>query len=160
MKKGSRFAGMDAGRGRFAHGVPAETGTSAPQAEAVSDLHITAEGVPVEVRLAADGPYRCEYDDLHSGPELCARHGGLRGELPDPAGHDKALAFTGSASSGSLSMTGVEDFAVSAEISTSMVSVPIDWPAYDMLSFDSAHTSGNGAAKTHIDRISSSFVFE
>ena len=107
-------------------GCQAETGTSAPQAEAVSDLHITAEGVPVEVRLAADGPYRCEYDDLHSGPELCARHGGLRGELPDPAGHDKALAFTGSASSSSLSMAGIEDFAVSAEISTSMVSVPSD----------------------------------
>lgn len=85
---------------------------------------------------------------------------GSEGELPDPAGHDKALAFTGSASSGSLSMAGVEDFAVSAEISPSMVSVPSDWPAYDMLRFDSAHTSGNGAAKIHIDRISSSFVFE
>ena len=26
MKKGSRFAGMDAGRGRFAHGVPSGDG--------------------------------------------------------------------------------------------------------------------------------------
>ena len=57
-------------------------------------------------------------------------------------------------------MSNVNDFAVSAEISTSAVSAPNDWPVYDMLSPNYNYVSGNGAAKINIDITSSSFIFE
>lgn len=77
-----------------------------------------------------------------------------------PSDYNKMLNFTGNASSCSLSMSNINDFAVSAKISTSAVSVPSGWPVYDMLSSNYNYTGGNGAAKIHIDVTSSSFVFE
>ena len=77
-----------------------------------------------------------------------------------PSDYNKTLNYTGNASSCSLSINGINDFTVNAKISTSSVSVPNDWPAYDMLSSDYSYTSGNGAAEINIDVTSSSFVFE
>lgn len=77
-----------------------------------------------------------------------------------PSDYDKTLNFTGNASPCSLSMSGINDFAVSAKITTSTVSVPNSWPVYDMLSSNYHYTSGNGTAKINIDVTSSSFIFE
>lgn len=76
-----------------------------------------------------------------------------------PSDYNKTLNYTGNASSCSLSMGGVNDFAVSAKISTSAVLVPSGWPAYDMLRSEYSYTSGNGTAKINIDVTSSSFTF-
>ncbi len=76
-----------------------------------------------------------------------------------PSDYNKTLNYTGNTSSCSLSMGGVHDFAVNAKISTSSVSVPSSWPAYDMLSTSYDYTSGNGTSKINIDVTSSSFVF-
>lgn len=72
----------------------------------------------------------------------------------------KTLNVTENASSCSLFMSGLQDFAVSAKISTSAMAVPSGWPAYDMLSPDYRYTSKNGTAKINLDLTSSSFVFE
>lgn len=77
-----------------------------------------------------------------------------------PSDYDKTLNYTGNASSCSLSMGDIQDVAVTAKISTSSVSVPNGWPAYDMLSSDYSYTSGDGTAKINIDITSGSFVFE
>lgn len=58
------------------------------------------------------------------------------------------------------SMSNINDFAVSAKISTSAFSVPSGWPMYDMLSSNYNYTSGNGTAEINIDVTSSSFIFE
>ena len=186
---------------------------SAQPEETVDGLKITAEGVPVEVRFASDGQYRCEYDKNEYAvttttngstfeikvtdrkPEtnnddnvvvyiLDQSYGLITGVsegssliLPAinanitvtsnassvmaslPSDYNKTLNYTGNTSSCSLSMGGVHDFAVNAKISTSSVSVPSSWPAYDMLSTSYDYTSGNGTAKINIDVTSSSFVF-
>ena len=72
----------------------------------------------------------------------------------------KTLNVTGNASSCSLSMNGLQDFAVSAKISTSAMAVPSGWPAYDMLSPDYRYKSKNGTAKINLNLTSSSFAFE
>lgn len=74
--------------------------------------------------------------------------------------YNKVLNYTGNASSCSLFMSNVKDFAVSAKIFTSSVSVPNGWPVYDMLSSNYNYTSENGTAKINIDVTSSSFIFE
>lgn len=77
-----------------------------------------------------------------------------------PSDYDKTLNFTGNASSCTLSMSGIDDFAVSAKISTSAVTVLNGWPVYDMLSSNYTYTGGDGTAKINLDITSSSFVFE
>lgn len=182
----------------------------------VSDLKITAEGVPVEVRLASDGQYSYEYNkdeyavttttngstfeikvtditpEVRSGNQTnvvvyipdqsytlitgVSEGGSLI--LPAinaniivtsdassviialPFDYNKTLNYTGNASSCSLFMSNINDFAVSTKISTSTVSAPSDWPAYDVLSSNYNYTSGNGTAKINIDVTSSSFIFE
>lgn len=182
----------------------------------VSDLKITAEGVPVEVRLAGDGQYSCEYNkdeyavtattkgstfeikvtditpEMHSGNQtnvvvyipnksytlITGVSEGSSLILPAinanitvtsnassviitlPSDYNKTLNYTGNASSCSLSMSNINDFAVSTKISTSTVSVPSGWPAYDVLSSNYNYTDGNGTAKINIDVTSSSFIFE
>ena len=82
------------------------------------------------------------------------------GMLSLPSDYNHTFNYTGDASSCSLSMGGIQDFAVSAEISTSAVQVPDGWPAYDMLGSSYSYTSGSGTAKLNLDITSSSFVFE
>lgn len=191
-----------------------EAGADQPW-ETVSDLKITAEGVPVEVRLTGDGQYSYKYDkdeyavttaangstfeikvtdirpEVHSGDQTnvivyipdqsyALITGSAEGSsliLPAinanitvtsnassvvvnlPADYNKTLNYTGNASSCSLSMSDINDFAVSAKISTSAVSVPNSWPAYDVLSSNYNYTGGNGTAKINIDVTSSSFIF-
>lgn len=185
-----------------------------PPAQTAGSLKLTAEGVPVEVRLASDGNYRYEYDQAEYGVAT-AENGStleitvtdlrpetdngdnvviyipnqsyslvtavLRGSsvtLPPingnltvesnagslvaslPSGYSQMFQYTGNASSCSLSMGGVRDFAVSGKISTSAVSVPSGWPVYDMLSPSYSYTSGTGAAKINLDVTSSSFIFQ
>lgn len=185
-------------------------------AQAVSELKITAEGVPLEVRLSGDGQYRYEYNkdeyavttitngstfeikvtDIRPGVHSKNQTnviiwipnqsdtlitGILTGSsviLPAinvnisvtsigssviinlPSDYNKALNYAGDASSCSLSMNNINDFAVSAKISTSAVSVPSGWPMYDMLRSNYNYTRGNGTAEINIDVTSSSFVFE
>lgn len=202
----------------------AVTETSVPQTEneveanqpeqTVGDLKITAEGVPVEVRLASDGQYGYEYDKdeyavttTTNGLTFEIKVTDIRPEMdsgtnvvvyiPDqsyalitgvsegsslilpainvnitvisnassviinlPSDYNKELNYTGNASSCSLSMSNINDFAVSAKISTSAISVPNGWPVYDMLSPNYNYTGGNGTAKINIDVTSSSFIFE
>ena len=182
--------------------------------ETVTDLKITAEGVPVEVRLASNGQYRYEYGKDEYAVAASAIGSAFEIKVTDiepetgggtsvivyipdqsyalvtvdsegsslmlpainanitvtsnassvvlslPADYNKALNFTGNASFCSLSMSNVNDYAVSAEISTSAVSAPNDWPACDVLSSNYNYTTGNGTAKIQIDITSSSFIFE
>lgn len=190
-----------------------ETGTNQP-GETVSDLKITAENVPVEVRLTSNGQYRYEYNkdeytvttttngstfeikvtditpEIDSGNNVVVYipnqsytliTGISEGSsliLPAinvnitvtsnassviitlPSDYNKTLNYMGNVSSCSLSMSAINDFAVSAKISTSSVSVPSSWPAYDMLNSNYNYTGGNGAAKINIDVTNSSFIFE
>lgn len=192
-----------------------EIGTNQP-GETVSNLKITAEGVPVEVRLTGDGQYSYEYNkdvyavmtttngstfeikvtdirpEVHSGDQtnvvvyipnqsytlITGVSEGSSLILPAinanitvtsnassviitlPPDYNKTLNYTGNASSCSLFMSDNNDFAVSAKISTSAVSVPSNWPAYDMLSSNYNYTGGNGTAKINIDVTSGSFIFE
>lgn len=76
-----------------------------------------------------------------------------------PPDYNKTLNYTGSASSCSLSMGGMDDFAVSASSDASAVRVPEGWPAYDMLHSDYSYTRGSGAAKINIDVTGSAFIF-
>ena len=75
-----------------------------------------------------------------------------------PSDYNKTLNFAGNASSCLLSMSNINDFAVSAKVSASSVSVPNGWPVYDMLSSDYNYTDGNGTAKINIDVTGSSIV--
>lgn len=192
-----------------------ETGTNQP-GETVSDLKITAKGVPVEVRLTSDGQYSYEYNkdeyavttttngstfeikvtdirsEVHSGNQtnvvvyipnqnytlITGISEGSSLILPAinanitvtsnvssviinlPSDYNKALNYTGNASLCSLSMSDINDFAVSARISTSSVLVPSSWPAYDMLSSNYNYTGGKGTSKINIDVTNSSFIFE
>lgn len=192
-----------------------EIETNHPE-QTVSELKITAEGVPVEVRLAADGQYSYEYNKdkytvttATNGSTFEIKVSDIRAEtgsgnqtnvivyIPNqsytlitgvstgsslilpainvnitvtsnassviidlPSDYNKTLNYTGNASSCSLSMSNINDFAVSASISTSAVSVPNSWPVYDMLSSNYNYTGGNGTAKINIDITSSSFIFE
>lgn len=77
-----------------------------------------------------------------------------------PSDYNKALNYTGKASSCSLSMSNINDFSVSARIVTSAVSVPSSWSAYDMISSNYNYTSGNGTAEINIDVTSSSFIIK
>ena len=182
----------------------------------VSDLKITAEGAPVEVRLASDGQYSYEYNkdeyavtattngstfeikatditpEVHSGNQInvvvyipnqrytlitCVSEesslilpvinanitvtsNASSVIITLPSDYNKTLNYTGNASSCSLFTSNINDFAVSANISTSSVSVPSSWPAYDMLSSNYNYTDGNGTAKINIDVTSGSFIFE
>lgn len=182
----------------------------------VSNLKITVEGVPVEVRLTSDGQYSYEYNKDEYAvktttngstfeikvtditPEVNSKNQtNVVVYIPDqsytlitgvsegsslilpainvnitvtsnassvainlPSDYNKALNYTGNASSCSLAMSDINDFAVNAKISTSAVSVPSSWPAYDMLSSNYNYTGGNGTAKINIDVTSSSFTFE
>ena len=174
-----------------------EVETNQPE-QTAGDLKITAEGVPVEVRLASDGQCSYEYDKDEYAvttatngstfeikvtditPEIDSG-GNVVVYIPDqsytlitgvstgsslvlpainanltvtsnassvvlnlPSDYDKTLSFTGNASSCTLSMSGIDDFAVSAKISTSTVAVPNGWPVYDMLSSNYYYASGDG----------------
>lgn len=192
------------------------TEPSVSQRKTVSDLKITAEGVPVEVRLASDGQYSYEYNkneyavttttngstfeikvtdiepEVHIGSQtnvivyipnqsytlITGISEGSSLILPAinaniavtsnassviinlPSDYNKALNYTGNASSCSLSMSNIKDFAISAKISTSTVSVPSGWPMYEMLRSNYNYTGGNGTAKINIDVTSSSFIFK
>lgn len=192
-----------------------EIETNQPE-QTVSNLKITAEGVPVEIRLASDGQYSYEYDKdeyavttITNGSTFEIRVTDIRPEIGSgnqtnvivyipnqsytlitgvatgsslilpainvnitvtsnassvvvnlPSDYNKTLNYTGNASSCSLSMSDIYDFAVNAKISTSAVSVQSNWPAYDMLSSSYNYTSGNGTAKINVNVTSSSFIFE
>ena len=181
--------------------------------QTVDELKITAESVPVEVRLASDGQFSYEYDGDEYAVTTAANGSAFEIKITDitpeadsgsnvvvyipaqsytritgvsegsslilPAinaditvtsnagsvvlglspDYNKTLDYTGNASSCSLSMNGVNDFAVNAKISTSAVQIPSGWPAYDMLRSAYRYTSGNGTAKINIDVTSSSFMF-